>query len=298
MPKRIFIIGLLLATAFSLSAGGSAEKEKPLKVGILPDADSLPFMVAAEEGLFSARGVAVELVLFHNPVERDAAFQAGEVDGIIADTIGSILSVAAGMDAAITSITSGRYGLAAAPGTNVSTVGDLAGKEVGVSSNTVIEYVASRLFTAAGLAAEDFVPLAVPKIPVRMELLLNGKLPAACLPEPLYSLVLSKGAVPLGDSASLGMAPGVMLFRRSITETRTAELGRFYDAYWQACSAINTDPGSYRDFIWWIPWAFRLQSGRVLSLYTMITPAYRPKVRFMKPAAGCRPGILSIPFPY
>jgi ABC-type nitrate/sulfonate/bicarbonate transport system substrate-binding protein len=29
----------------------------PLKVGIMPDADSLPFMVARDEGLFAKEGV-------------------------------------------------------------------------------------------------------------------------------------------------------------------------------------------------------------------------------------------------
>ena len=245
----IFLI-LLFSVSALLFAGGAGEKpDEALKIGLLPDADSLPFLVAREEGRFSDAGAAVELVMFQNPVERDAAFQAGQIDGIIADTIGSILLFTGGMDVRIASITTGRYGLAAAPGSNAGSPADLAGKEIGVSSNTVIEYVASSLLSEAGIPDSGFKPLAVPKIPVRMELLLNGKLPAACLPEPLYALAVARGAVPLGDSNALGMDPGVMLFDGEVLRERSDEIVRVYRAYWEACRNINADPDAYRDFL-------------------------------------------------
>jgi NitT/TauT family transport system substrate-binding protein len=247
--RSLFLI-LLLSVSALLFAGGSGEKpEEVLKIGLLPDADSLPFLVAREEGLFSDAGAAVELLMFQNPVERDAAFQAGQIDGIIADTIGSILLFTGGMDVRIASITTGRYGLAAAPGSDARSPADLAGKEIGGSSNTVIEYVASSLLREAGVPDSGFKPLAVPKIPVRMELLLNGKLSAACLPEPLYALAVARGAVPLGDSKALGMDPGVMLFAGEVLRERSDELVRVYRAYWEACRSINADPDAYRDFL-------------------------------------------------
>ncbi len=244
-----FVLLLFLFTSLLFAGGGRDTSEEPLKIGLLPDADSLPFLVAREEGLFSEAQAGIELVMFQNPVERDAAFQAGQIDGLIADTIGSMLLFTGGMDVQIASITSGRYGLAAAPGSGVTHPRELAGKEIGVSSNTVIEYVASSLLTEAGLSLADFNPLAVPRIPVRMELLLNGKLPAACLPEPLYSLAVAKGALPLGDSNALGMDPGVMLFSGKILRERFDDLVKMYQAYWQACLNVNDNPDAYRDFL-------------------------------------------------
>jgi len=250
VQRTSFFLILLLSFSALLFAEGSGEKPgDALKIGLLPDADSLPFLVAREEGHFTDGGAAVELVMFQNPVERDAAFQAGQIDGIIADTIGSILLFTGGMDVRIASITSGRYGLAAAPGSDAGNPADLAGKEIGVSSNTVIEYVASSLLGEAGVPDSGFNPLAVPKIPVRMELLLNGRLPAACLPEPLYALAVARGAVPLGDSNALGMDPGVMLFAGEVLRERSDVLARVYRAYWEACGNINADPDAYRDFL-------------------------------------------------
>lgn len=268
MKKSVFsLICVLVFFSFSpLFAGGNkdvknesavpvSEPLQPLKIGVLPDLDSLPILAAGKEGLFIEQGLSVELVSFRNPVERDAAFQAGQLDGIVADTLGAVFSVLGGGEGIITSVTTGRYGLAASPSSGITSVRELAGKEIGISSNTVIEYVAATLLSDAGLPSADFKGLAVPQIPVRMELLLSDKLASACLPEPLYAMAVSRGAIPLGDSTTLsaadGMpnAPGVMLFTRASVKDKTRSLILFYKAYQKSCEKINANSDSYRDFL-------------------------------------------------
>ncbi len=239
---------IALSGMLTISAA-PAPVPQPLKIGVLPDLDSLPIILAAKEGLFAAQGVEVELVNFRNPVERDAAFQAGRLDGIVADILGAVFTVAGGGEGVIASVTSGRYGLAAAPASGIKSVKELAGKEIGISSNTVIEYVAATLLSVAGLPATSFKGLAVPQMPVRMELLLNGKLAAACLPEPLYALAVSQGAIPLGDSSSIPGAPGVLLFTRAAAKKKGQQLVLFFKAYRTACEKINANPDSYRTFL-------------------------------------------------
>lgn len=238
---------------WAMAVPEASDSGDPIRIGLLTDVDSLPFLVAEAEGVFDDADVEVEVVVFRNPVERDAAFQAGQVDGIIADLLGAIFAASAddtsGPSSVITSITSGRYGLAGAPGSDFADPGDLAGVEIGISSNTVIEYVASSLLSANGVPDDEFAGLAVPQIPVRMELLLNGQLEAACLPEPLYSLVVTRGAVPLGDSTQLGADLGVMLFSSGLVRERERELVALYEAYWTAAQMVNADSDSFRGFL-------------------------------------------------
>jgi NitT/TauT family transport system substrate-binding protein len=221
----------------------------PLRVGILPDADSLPLLVADAEGLFAGAGVTVSLVRFNTALERDAALQAGAIDGAVSDLLAVALAAQGGFDIRATSLTDGRYGLVAAPGTVATSPGDLAGKSVGISSNTIIHYAAETMLARSGLAAADIRVLAVPKIQLRMELLLAGRLDAACLPEPLLSVARARGGRVLTASDDAGLGAGVIAFSGAALEGRLADIAAFYRAYKRAADRIDSGPDSYRNFL-------------------------------------------------
>lgn len=243
------ILGILLVS--TVSAKGSSEKTglQPVRLGLLPDADSLPFIAAEKEGLYKSFDAPVELVHFMSPLERDAAFQAGQIDGFVGDTLGALFLETGGIDITITSNTSGRYGIAAAPGSVVSSLEDLTNKPIGISTNTIIEYAVHALFSQQGIGAEEISLTAVPKMPVRMELLLQGAISAAGLPEPLYSLVIAKGAVAVADTSSLTSSPGIMIFSAAVVEDRKEDLQNLYRAYQEAANRIDSDQESYRAFL-------------------------------------------------
>jgi len=246
--KSVLFLVLVLVCTCILFAAPNAETQS-IRIGILPDVDSLPFMLADSQNLFEKLGVTVELIKFQSPVERDAAFQAGRLDGMVGDTLGALFLEQAGFDISILSTTNGRYGLAASPQGDVTSLTQLSDKAIGVSSNTIIEYLADSLAVSAGVGQEAVKLVAIPKIPVRMELLLNGQIPAACLPEPLYSLVIAKGAKPLGDSTSLSDAPGVMIFSSAFAQRNRSDLTKVFKAYWEAAQLINANPDDYRAFL-------------------------------------------------
>ncbi len=239
------IITLLLIPLITVSAFAQGNTDtSPVRIGILPDVDSLPIQLAQRDGLYASEGSAVELIAFRSPVERDAAFQAGELDGMVGDTLGAFFLREAGYDILITSITNGRYGVAANPLDGATQLSDLAGREIAVSRNTIIEYVADSLM---GDTPSEM--MAIPKIPVRMEMLINGSIAGACLPEPLYSIAVSNGAVPLADSTQLQEVPGVMIFTREAVSERSEDLAAFYRAYSRAAEKINSNPDAYRDYL-------------------------------------------------
>lgn len=237
-----------LAAAASLAAC-SPKPSGPLRFAVLPDADSLPFLVADAEGDFVKEGVAVELVAFKNPQERDAAFQAGQVDGAISDVLAAAFAVAGGFPVRITSVTDGRYGIAAAPGSWRLSARDLAGSRIGLSTNTIIQYFVDTRLKAAGVTRGGYTALAVPKMPVRLEMLLTGQLDAAGLPEPLLSVAAARGAIVVETSEEAGTDVGVVLFAASFLDARSRDVIRFYKAYDAARKRINADPDAYRGFL-------------------------------------------------
>jgi NitT/TauT family transport system substrate-binding protein len=250
VASRIACMILVAALAVGAAAQAqSAAKAGALRIGVLPDADSLPLRVAEAEGLFAAEGVEASLVPFSTAVERDAALQAGAIDGAVSDLLAVALAAQGGFDIAATSLTDGRYGLAVAPLSKVSAVKGLAGLPVGISSNTIIQYAAETMLARAGVAEADIRGLAVPKIQLRMELLLAGQLEAACLPEPLLTVARAKGARILESSDDSGLRAGVLVFSKAAREGRLADIAAFYRGYKRAADRIDAAPDSYRGFL-------------------------------------------------
>jgi NitT/TauT family transport system substrate-binding protein len=250
---RVACAAFIAALAAQAAVAEASPASGALKVGVLPDADSLPLLVADAEGLFAAAGAAVSLVPFNTAVERDAALQAGAIDAAVSDLLAVSLANQGGFDLRATSLTDGRYGIVASPGSGIASLSDLAGKSIGISSNTIIQYAAETMLTRSGMAPADIRGLAVPKIQLRMELLLAGRLDAACLPEPLLSVAVAKGARLLASSDDIGpgqgLHAGVIAFSKASLDGRPADIAAFYRAYKRAAEKIDAAPDAYRTFL-------------------------------------------------
>lgn len=245
-PMHAFALVLGLLSSVFMAVPASAQSASPLRIGIMPDADSLPLMVAETERLYAAEGVAVELLRFQNPVERDAAFQAGAVDGIIGDTLAAALAAQGGFPVRITSLTDGRYGIVASPGSGARTLQDLAGKPIGISQNTIINYAVDSFMAQAGVATGRISTIPVPRMPLRLEMMLAGQTAAAGLPEPLLTVAQLRGATLLASSDDRGLGAGVLMFSARAAAARQSDISRMYRAYWRAARNLNANPDAYR----------------------------------------------------
>ena len=78
----IICLGLLAVTGCTSDTQQSADNSKnasdtTLKIGLMPDIDSIPFIIAEEKGFFKDEGVNVELQHFKSAMDRDSALQSG-----------------------------------------------------------------------------------------------------------------------------------------------------------------------------------------------------------------------------
>ncbi|MDR1210916.1 MAG: ABC transporter substrate-binding protein [Spirochaetaceae bacterium] len=223
-----------------------------LKVGIFLDIDSMPLLAARDEGFFAREGVAVELVVFQNPQERDAALQAGRLDGAVSDLLAASFFAAAGFDYKITSLTDGRYGIVGSPHSANRSLAGLRGKRLALSTNTIIQYAVDTLFEEAGIPGGSYEAVPAPRMPLRLEMVLSGQVEAAGLPDPLLSAAVSRGAPLLAviDTSNGGpIDPGVILFSKRTLDNRLEEVRRFYRAFYRAALRINANQEAYRDYL-------------------------------------------------
>ena len=211
----------------------------PLTIGILPDVDSLPLVLAAEEGLFEKAGLQVELVPFKSALERDTAIQTGRLDGGISDILAAAFAQNAGFAVKIVSHTDGRYRLLAAPNGSIRHVSELEGKAIGLSPNTIIEYATDMMIRDQGVDPNNVDKMSILDIPLRLQLLLGGQLPAACLPDPLAALAISQGAISIADSEDMHLAPGVLVFSSQALETKSDAIKKVLSVYDIAAGLLN-----------------------------------------------------------
>jgi NitT/TauT family transport system substrate-binding protein len=239
---------LLLICAFS----GPAFAD--LIVGLMPALNSVPLIVAEEKGYFAGEGVRVELALFASQLYREAALQSNAVDGSVSDLINAIQGWSSGLGAVVTSATEGSFGLLASPQSSLSNLSDLSrlsGRKIqtGLLEASIVFYVSERILEQAGIDPARLALVPIVQVPVRMEMLLAGKVEAACLPEPLATLAVERGARRLGDSDVLGITAGVLVFTRKAVAEKPREIAAFYRAYDRAVAEVNRNPEEFRGAI-------------------------------------------------
>jgi NitT/TauT family transport system substrate-binding protein len=271
MNHRIVAVACALALGVAALGGCATQAETepetaprtpepvPVVIGTLPTEDMLPLWVAEEEGLFPEYGLdSVEIVTFQAAQERDAAFVAGEIDAFMGDIIAAAQLESAGAPVTIATVmlgaipAEGRFGIVAAPDSGYADIAALAGEPVGTSQNTIQEYVLDGLMRQAGVSADDVVVEAVPKVPVRYDLLMQGQLKAAALPEPLLSLAEFEGATLLADDTTgENLSQTVLVFSDEYLSEiggvdTMAALLRVWDA---GVEIVNADPDAWRELL-------------------------------------------------
>jgi NitT/TauT family transport system substrate-binding protein len=266
-PKKFYFI-LTLAALLSLALGACAPAATPapettaaateapaaagagepvtLKIAVLPILEALPMYVADQKGYFAENGVKVEFIPVQSAAERDQVMAAGQADGMINDLVSTLFynkddtQIQIVRFARTATPEFPQYRILAAKDSGIETVEDLKGVPIGISEGSVIAYTTDRLLQAEGLAPEDIVTAAVPRIPDRLSLLASGELKAANMPDPFSLLAIQGGATVItDDSKHPEYGNSVYSFRKSVIDEQPEAVRGFLAAVDQAITDVN-----------------------------------------------------------
>lgn len=238
----LFLLLLLLVPEGNLTA-------QDLEIGLMPAVDSIPLLIAQDQGYFEDEGIEVELRMFRNQLYRETALQTNDIDGSISDLINAVYNWRNRTGVQVGSITDGHFALVTARGSGLTTVAEWNRRnsvQVGLLENSIIYYVAERMLRAAGGRTEIIELVTTLQVPTRMEMVVAGKIEAGLLPEPVTQIALARGCETLVDSSVLDQTPGVLLFTEEARKEKTQEIRALYRAYNRAVEAVNADPDSFR----------------------------------------------------
>lgn len=253
----ILVVILLVGLPIS-SCTSQAQPSQPLtlKIAVLPILDALPMFVAQEQGYFAEENLKVEFIPVTSAAERDQLIAAGQADGMINDLVSTLLYNQDHIQIQIVSFARTatpefpQYRILAAGNSNITSVADLKGVEIGISEGSVIEYTTYRLLEAEGFHPEDIKTIPVPRIDLRMSLLQSGELKAANLPDPLASLAIQSGArLILDDTRHPEFGNSVISFRKTVIDAQPQAIRGFLVALEKAVEDVNADAKKWENLL-------------------------------------------------
>ena len=249
------LLALLLAVFLGACTPLKPESNA-LKVALIPVLDVIPLYIADQNGYFAEQGIKVEGVPVKSAQERDVLMQTGQVDGMLTDLISNALLNKDGVK--VKAVYTARrpypgapvFRILAGPKSGITTAAGLKGVPIGISQNTVIEYLTDRMLKGEGLAADEIAVQEVSAIPVRFEQLMNGNIRAATLPDPLAQGAVAAGAVPLVDDSKYpDLSQSVLSFSTDALNGKPNTVRKFLIAWEKAVKELNANPEKYRSLL-------------------------------------------------
>lgn len=143
------------------AAAGAKSNTMKMKVALLPIPDVLPFHLAQAKGYFTEAGIDVKAIPVASPIDRDQLMQAGEIDGMLTELTTTAYFNRDKVQVKIVRIARSPIGnhplfrILSTPESGITKPSDLASIPIGVSKNTIIEYVTDRLLMANGLRPDE-----------------------------------------------------------------------------------------------------------------------------------------------
>ncbi len=261
MPKRAMaaVAALAVFGAVALALAGCAtEPAGPteVRIGTLPTEDTLPLFVADQKGYFEKKNLKVKIETFPSAQERDAALQAGKIDGFMGDLLAAATLENGGVDVSVVSILmgatpkEGRFAILVPGNSPIKGIPQLKNVPIGISKDTIVEYVTDELLKEYGLKESEIKKVDIKKIPIRQELLVQGQLQAATLPDPFASVAEKRGArVIVDDTRGANLSQTILLFRKDFVEKNRSAVTAFLEAQNEGAEAINKNRAAYQPLL-------------------------------------------------
>lgn len=238
----LFAVALLLMSyAVGCGKSGTASTDDmSLKVGVMPAVDSAPIFLAAKKGYFKELGLNVDVQVYTNAMNRQSALQSGGLDGAMTDVIALVNNVQNGFDIKVTTSTDGVFPFLVKKGFQ-----EKKNIRAGMMQVSVTNYLSDRCLADKYNMEKVYID----EIPSRLEMVGQGKLDMAVIPEPMASQGelngLEKRVIENGDEFS----PDVMVFTEKAIRDKEKAVELFHRGYNKAVEEIDKGDGEARDIL-------------------------------------------------
>ena len=242
--QKLLFTGLLLLMLIGAPLMAQDEMAEPdLRVGGLPVSNGIPSALALLLGYFEEAGFVVELVPAASAQELRELMEAGELDGFQADLITTLVLIEGGLDLRLVRhvemTNHPDFAIVANSASGIESAADLSGASIAISTRTVVQYLGDQLLTSAGISPEEVEYVNVPWIFNRYEMLQEGEIDVALLPQPFLAHAANAGHhVLIDDTAAVYVPEGVSFSAEALAEKGDAVRAFLY-AYERVLETVN-----------------------------------------------------------
>lgn len=253
--KKLLTTFMTLAMVGTMAGCAKTKTEevketKKLSFGAMSSIDIVPIVIAKEKGYFEEEGLELDFQLFTAAKDRDAALQAGELDGVIADEIAISIYQNSGIDMKITGATNGAWTLVVGKDSGIENLEDLKGKKMAISENTMIDYLSDYIAEKNGVNSSEIEKIAIPAMPARLEALRNKQVDAAILPAPFNDTAVADGGKGLTTIDNADIMISAIGFLQDQIDNNEEAIKAFFTGYNKAVEYMkNTDLKEYEDIV-------------------------------------------------
>lgn len=253
--KKLLTTFMALAMVGTMAGCAKTKTEevketKKLSFGAMSSIDIVPIVIAKEKGYFEEEGLELDFQLFTAAKDRDAALQAGELDGVIADEIAISIYQNSGIDMKITGATNGAWTLVVGKDSGIENLEGLKGKKMAISENTMIDYLSDYIAEENGVNSSEIEKIAIPAMPARLEALRNKQVDAAILPAPFNDTAVADGGKGLATIDNADIMISAIGFLQDQIDNNEEAIKAFFTGYNKAVEYMkNTDLKEYEDIV-------------------------------------------------
>lgn len=249
MKKRLFtacaVVGLLLTTACRTAEKKTEpEPDNALKIGFVPSAEALPYLVAQEIGVYDSLRLQVRFVPMADTDERDTTFIRHATDGILLSLAESCRMQRKQVDIVPAFTVSSGFYLIASNDSLFTKLRQLKEKTVGLQLYAGEHRFIDKVLQRIQLSTEDVNLVNIGNERTRLQMLTGGQLDAAVLSDPQAVRALGDSCRLLASSADYAGDYAVVAFSDSILGQRQEEIKRLVIGYDKAVDYMNQQPES------------------------------------------------------
>ncbi len=250
---------LSLVLAFLLLAAAGVLPQ-PLRISLTPILGSAPVLFGVEWGFFAREGLEVELIPLASQRDRLFAFQAGQVDAVIADVASVVMLAARGEPLVVatayvpedpakqfTILVQEKYSRIASIKDLVAALGSRDFFRIALPLQSDIEYATDTALRAHGLVPDPRFYFGQDNLFIMASMVVYGMVAAAVLPEPYASFSVKfaeaegLGLTALEDFSSVPLLPHLIVFQKRYAAEHPEDVRKFISAFGAAAERMNKE---------------------------------------------------------
>lgn len=167
--------------------------------------DCMPFYLAESTGIYERLGLEVRLHNYQAQLDIDTALAKGHVDVGYSDLARIIMLQQDSVNVRAIAASEGRLDLITPSRGRVRKLDQLKEKMVAVARHSITDYWSDRLTDTADIRRADIFRPQINDVRIRTDMICNGTMDAAFLPEPYSSEAIARGNKK--NFSTLGMKP-------------------------------------------------------------------------------------------